>query len=53
MKTDEDFIKFLQKELVDMIYNKEIDGDDMKVYNKIVAKWRKKNEKEESSRQGL
>lgn len=44
MKTDKDFIEYLQKELIDMIYDKEISSDVMKVFNKIIAKWKEATE---------
>lgn len=52
MKTDKDFIDFLQKELVDMIYDKKTKSENMKVFNKIVAKWKRGQdaEKERSSK---
>ena len=44
MKTDKDFIEFLHKELVDMMYAGEINGDILKVFHKIIAKWKKATE---------
>lgn len=51
--TDSDFIEFLHKELVEAMYNREISSDAMTVFHKIISKWRKQNDKEESGGKSL
>ena len=38
-------IKWLQQALVDMLYNREITHEVMEVFIKLIAKWRRENEK--------
>lgn len=35
-----DFINFVRKELVEMIFNGEIDGKEMEIFLKIIGKWK-------------
>ena len=35
-----DFINFVRKELVEMIFNGEIDGKEMETFLKIIGKWK-------------
>ena len=43
---DKDFIniEWMYKQLTDMLYERKIDHDVMKVFYKLVADWRRKNE---------
>ena len=44
---DKDYIsiKWLQKTLVDLLYDRKINHEVMDVFIKIIAKWRRENEK--------
>lgn len=44
-KTDQEFISFLHKELVDLMYERKISSDVMSVFHQIIGKWcmRKEN----------
>ena len=35
-----DFINFVRKELVEMIFKGEIDGKEMEIFLKIIGKWK-------------
>ena len=44
VKNADDFIAWLYKELIEMIYNRKITSEQMSIYHKLVAKWREENE---------
>lgn len=37
----DEFINFMRKELVEMILNEEIHGENMEIFLKIIGKWEK------------
>ena len=39
-KKDIDFIEWLRKELVDMLYNDEISSDVMKIFYTLIERWK-------------
>lgn len=43
-KTVEEFITWLHKQLIEMMYNKELSSEQMTIYHKLIAKWREENE---------
>ena len=48
-KTADDFIAWLYKELIDMIYHRKATSKEMAIYNKLISKWRQENENLNSS----
>lgn len=40
----DEFIDFMKKELVEMILNDEVHGENMEILLKIVARWKKKHD---------
>ena len=43
-KTADDFITWLHKELVELMYENKLSSDHMTTYHKLIAKWRQNNE---------
>lgn len=40
-RSDEEFIDFLRKELIEMMFERTISSEDMIIYHKIISKWEK------------
>lgn len=49
-KTIDDFITFLNKELVELMFNGEISSDHMSKYHQIITKWKKQEENKDEKR---
>ena len=43
-KSADDFIDYLHKELVELMFNNKLSSDHMAIYHQIIAKWKEQNE---------
>lgn len=39
MRTDKEFIEYLRKELVDLLYERKMSSDVMNIFHKLIHKW--------------